>query len=438
MNINGWDPIIPQLTAFFVVLKRRPESFTPFNLFLCGGPGTNKTEGILELSRFLGHSVQLIDASTLDDVAELAGVVNLNANRERGEAKLIEGDLLKANVLVLDEFLNARAHVLPQFRLVLQGYMVMMARRVEMSVQAIIGTGNLSSDMQEGEANVLDSPTADRWALVVRVPSLSEMSRDDITAILNSECSGSFARAFEHAMEGADACYDRVSSQENGKVTAYMRSMVSQLSGTPFALEGRRAKLLKQFVFAAIALAFAERDRDLSETIWQIAHDCLTYHRLSGVHLDIAKLRNAHDAAFNATMTDNAVEAMIAAESDLSAKLALIVEHRQGVSPITKVDVFGSVIASDDIALKLACLDLVRSPAFAGEPKELRSMIERIDFHQLAQPVQLDAGQLLVLSRMSPAQALTFGLAGGDRARMDDIMGRVNRHLERWLPQPVS
>ena len=201
MKINGWNAIIPQLTAFFVVLTRRPGGLTPFNLFLCGLPGSNKTEGILDLAQFLGHRVQLVDASTLDDVSELAGVVDLSANRERGEARLIEGDLLKTDVLVLDEFLNARAHVVPQFRLLLQGHMVMLAKRVPISVQAIIGTGNLSCDMEEGQAQELDSPTADRFAMIVRVPSLSEMSKKDILAILNDECDGSFAQVRARRLE---------------------------------------------------------------------------------------------------------------------------------------------------------------------------------------------------------------------------------------------
>ncbi|HEY9774300.1 MAG TPA: ATP-binding protein [Planktothrix sp.] len=432
MNINGWDPIIPQLAAFFVVLRRRKDKLSPFNLFLRGAPGTHKTEGILELANFLGLSAQVIDASTLDDVSELAGIVDLHANREHGEARVIKGDLLRAEVLVLDEFLNARAHVLPQFRLVLQGFMVMLARRVDMDVRAIIGTGNLTSDMEEGEANLLDSPTADRFALVVHVPSLSEMSKDDINAILNSECDGSFARAFDLAMKGTESHFDQVAREENAKVTAYVCSMVSQLAGSPFTLEGRRAKLLKQFVFAAVALCQSQPDRDLSETIWQVAHDCLTYHYLSGVDLDVAQLKSTHAAAFNATMTDNAIEALIAAENDLATKVSLLMQYRQSVNPISKAGVFGSVIASDDTALKLACVELVRSPAFEGEPKELRSMLERIDFNQAAQPISIGTDQLLALSQMSPSQALAFGLSGGNRERMDELTAKVQQHLARW------
>ena len=75
-QIIGWEKIMPELAAFFTALKMRTKNkndLTPFNLFLSGRPGTNKTHGILHLCECLGFTVGIIDCSTLDDVAELAG-----------------------------------------------------------------------------------------------------------------------------------------------------------------------------------------------------------------------------------------------------------------------------------------------------------------------------------------------------------------------------
>lgn len=219
MNIIGWDRIIPQLAVFFATIDRRPGGLSPFNLFLSGEPGSNKSEGALAIAELCQLTVQLVDCSTLDDVSELAGVVDLHANREKGEAKLIEGDLLKAQILVLDEFLNTRKHVVPQFRLMLQGKLVLLGKNVPVKIKAIVAAGNLSEDMKEGEAHVLDSPTADRFAMLVRVPALSELSVEHAAAIIEGRVDSPFAPAFLGAVQGIKSNFNRVASEWSPHVT---------------------------------------------------------------------------------------------------------------------------------------------------------------------------------------------------------------------------
>lgn len=431
MNIQGWGEIIPQLCAFFVVLRRRRKELTPFNLFLSGRPGTNKTEGIVELARFLGHRAAMVDSSTLDDASELAGIVDLQANRERGEARIIRGELLDSDVLVLDEFLNARKHVLPQFRLVLQGYLVMLGKRVDMPVKAIVGTGNLSGDMEFGEANLLDSPTADRFAMLIKVPSLQDMKAEEVAAILRSDETSSFEEAFRAAFEGANHYFDEVERDSDERTTVYLQALLGQLRGSPFAFEGRRGKLLRQFIFAAIALCRAQPERDVATTVWSVVRDCLSYHKLSGIDLDEQSLKIAHEIAFQLACKDT-VEAKIAAEPDLASQVALLVKNLSRVTPITKADVLGRVIRNGDVALKLAVCDLVRTPLFEQEPRELKALFERLEL-KAEHPVQLSAEQMIKLSGMSAAEVLIFELAGGNEQEMAKLLDRVQTYLKSWI-----
>jgi hypothetical protein len=430
-KIIGWDSVLPQLVSFFAVLRRRPNGFTPFNLFLSGNPGTNKSEGALRLARALGYQAEIIDTSTLDDVAELAGVTDLRANRERGEASLIEGVFLKADVLVVDEFPNARPHVLPMFRLLLQGKYSLMGQPVEINCRCMIGTGNLQSEMVEGQANALDSPTADRFAMVVRVPSLTEMDADDAAAILEDRTSAKFADAFGRALEGTDRLFAQVEAEAGGRATRYVQSLVGSTKGTLFAFEGRRGKLLRQFVIAAMALCRAEPNMDLERTIWQVVRDVLSYHRLSGLELDLAQLESFHRIAYQ-NMGDVTVEGLIAGEPEPSKKIAILMANLAAVTAITKVSVLGEGLKSTNIGLVLAIKEIVASQLFEGQPSELRALVERAPLPFATRGVTLTSATLAKLAEMSAGERAAFELADGDESRAAALLAEMREHLDRW------
>ncbi|HEY9777397.1 MAG TPA: hypothetical protein V6C81_26785 [Planktothrix sp.] len=377
-HIIGWQRIRISLAAFFTNLRRRPAGLTPFNLFFSGLPGTAKTEGAVKLARLAGFTVALVDSSTLDDIAELAGVVDIHANRTLGENKIILGDLLKADILVLDEFLNTRAHVMSQFRLMLQGKLVISGKTVQMSTRAIIGTANLSKDMLAGSANEVDSPTADRWAMLVEVPALTEMTSAEMDAIIDDEAYGDFAGVFKRTCETMAKHYDAVASEAGKPATLYVRTMVAQFGAdSPFACQGRRAKLLKSFVLSAVALCQEEKSLDMDATVWQVVRDCLTYHRLSGLELDMTKLTAAHKVAL-AVLKEamhNQAEAFIAAEPDLPTKFGLVVRYKKEITPVTKVDVFGQAAGTQDLAFITACRIVLHSPWGVGEPAGLGELL---------------------------------------------------------------
>lgn len=446
MNIIGWDGIVPQLAVFFATIDQHPGGLSPYNLFLSGEPGSNKSEGALAMAALLGLSVQLVDCSTPDDISELAGVVDLNANRERGEAKLIEGDLLKTDILVLDEFLNTRKHVVPQFRLLLQRKLVLYGKDVPIKVKAIVAAGNLTEDMKEGEAHVLDSPTADRFAMLVRVPSLSELSVEHAAAIIEGRTDSPFAAIFRNAVAGIRGTIGGVSDSTYRHITLYVQTVLAHVKGTPYHFGGRRARLLHLFVLGALALCEFEQQRDRSETVWQVVRDCLSYHRLSGLTLDEGLLRQAHDLAMSVfdRKGDTLIEARISAEPILANKIGLVLKHPNHVSLITKVHVFGQVVAGSDRDLQFACRILAGSPVFANEPAEISALL-RSGFLPPAEFWQSlegwNAEEAGKWSSLSPEACMAWWarwMAGEYQGETARLLSAARQYLASWGLDPVG
>ncbi len=431
MNVIGWNSIVAQLAVFFAVLKRRPNHGTPFNLFLTGNPGTNKTEGSKDLMKFLGYTVAGIDCAIIDDVSELAGIVDLNANRNLGEKKIIEGSLLQSDILVLDEFLNTRPHVMPQFRRFLQGELLLLADPVPMKTRAIIATGNLTTDMQSGQANDLDSPTADRFALIVHIPSLFEMNRSQQEAILEGMESDGFAVEFTQALQAIDGQYETIEKKYGWHATRFVLALGDALQSTPYAFEGRRAKLLRSFVIAALTLSYNDKRFDMYDVVWNIVRDCLSYHKLSGVELDETVLLAAHQGAI-AVLQNLDIEAQIAIEQTISEKIHLVIQHLDEISPITKLDVLvNAVTAGDDNALKIAVKTLAENPRFSTQPPELLKLMRDISLSYPSN-VRLTPKELAQFARMSNEEKLAYEICAGDQNEANRLLVFVDTYLKQW------
>jgi hypothetical protein len=388
-DIFGWEIILPELASFFGVLEHRAQSEhaevvgTPFNLFLHGRAGTNKTAGILKLVSHLDFSgrrlsIKKIDSSTVHDVAEMAGVVDLHANREEGIAKLIEGDLLKADVLLLDEFLNVQPHVAPQFRLFLQRVLVVLAREVEMQNKCLVATGNLSPDMNVGVANTLDDPTADRFAMLVTVPCFSNLSQGDQVAILERKQSSAFEDALQRQVQNVSNILtdEEFLEAHNPAITMYVLKVVEQLKDSELEPEGRRVQLLRDFVIAAYGCADRDNPSDVHEKVRRVMRACLSTPKLSGIDEDVfQKLNVAHDAAamfLIGTVSESALYVYSAPNIRERVRRALNCLSDLDVSE--KIDLANSVMEQKDPILKLAFIHILGSAVFENEPAQFQEV----------------------------------------------------------------
>jgi hypothetical protein len=281
--------------------------------------------------------------------------------------------------------------------------------------------------------------------MVTEVPSLANMNTTDRFAIYFKKKDGPFGPAFHHALAGIEKYYDSVLDEFGRQIAVYIDTYVTELGRSlagesdavkrkkaAFKFEGRRAQLFIQFVAAAIALCQAEPNRDQKETIWTVARDCLSYHRLSGLELDMALLKATHEMAYHRSFVEDGIETLIANEPDLGIKIALMMEYLPRVSPVTKADLMGKVIETDDFIIKLAAKDLVASPLFAKESPALKELVDKIDIAKIAPSHTPSAQNLMDIAEMSPAESMAFGLCGCDHAKKDEMMAKVNEHLVRW------
>lgn len=431
-HIMGWEYLLPQLATFFALLpKMSSEELVPFNLFISGKPGTNKTMGMQRLPELLDYKVARVDSATLDDIADVVGAVNLRANREDGVADFIIGELVEADILILDEFPNVRPHVRTQMRLFFQGELVLQARTIPLNTIARIGTGNLSSDLLHGEANVLDSADADRFALVLTAPTLASMSEEDQCAIISNLGSTGFENNFQRAVKQIQEHYDAVAAEFGEQAVRYVRTMLGQTKGTPCEFEGRRAQILYSLVLGGLALCRARTELDHKEVIYAITRDCLSYQRLTGILFEEPKLRAAHNTAIAALETSS-IDALIATASTLQQKLDLTIKHLKFVTHITKCDVFGAVLTSDDAVLRIALNQAVENPLFEGESPELVALVKRAPLPFPQGGAQVDPTDLIELACMSFLEAIAYEASSGSKEEAAVLVGRVNEQLQRW------
>jgi len=465
IGIIGWERILPELATFFTALKMREKSqndMAPFNLFLSGRPGTNKTVGITHLCQMLGYSVGKIDCSTLDDVAELAGVIDIHANRTQGISKIIEGELLNKDILILDEFLNAKPHVVPQFRLMLQRRLILLAKEVPMNIKCLIATANLSEDMDAGEANVLDSPTADRFAMLIKVPSFSELNADEKSAVIEKLWNSSFEKTLYETVEAAGSIYKDVEYQARKNITRYVRAVLENLaeagkqeskknpktSSSSFSFEGRRAQILWEFSAAALAIEYhsgvSPQKCQIHDALQKSTIACLSIAKLSGENIKQELLHNAHleGAGFLKKGLLNETEIEIFDAPTIMEQIGIMIRHMKKVGLTTKIDLLNDAMKHTEPEMKLAALELLHSEQFADEPAEFQNMAKEIG-SELAKISPNRQNRALPDSLPEIAYNLPYArpyallLSGGNADEFVKLMDKTKKIVEFWgVTQP--
>ncbi|OHA04311.1 MAG: hypothetical protein A2934_01810 [Candidatus Sungbacteria bacterium RIFCSPLOWO2_01_FULL_47_10] len=459
----GWERILPELATFFAALAVREKTncdLAPFNLFLAGRPGANKTAGVLGLCTALGYSVGIIDCSTLDDVAELAGVTDIHANREHGIAQIIEGDLLNKDVLILDEFLNAKPHVVPQFRLMLQRKLILLAKEVPMNIKCLIATANLSDDMDAGDANVLDSPTADRFAMLVHVPSFSDLNTDEQDAIIERSPQGDFGKTLAETVNAACAEFGAIKKQSEKDVTRFVRIMFQHLAGAEnssrntqnksirLSFEGRRAQIFRDFTVASLAASrhLTRYNPEKFETdgiTLKMSVACLGVPKLTGGVVPLERIHNAHQEALIFLKKNflSRTEIEILDAPTLVDKIGIMARYMHEIPLTVKIDIMNSVLASDDIVLKLAVLELLHSPLFADEPAEFKNIREELA-RALSQSAKARSERGVpehvpdIPDGMEQARPYALIVSGGDAGVFADLMRKAKKILDQLTISP--
>lgn len=429
MNVIGWNKILPQLACFYSLVKRLPADEPPLSLFLVGWPGSNKTKGLTGMSRGVGFTAEFIDSGQLDEINELAGVADIGANVRESQAKVIPSDLVRAVILIIDEFLNLRPHVQSQARHMMHGNLWVFGKKQEVAWRGIVSGGNLQEHMLQGDAVRLDTPTADRWLFVVTVPSLLEMEADDMAAVIERRKSGGFERDLKQAIEGIEKHYQAVERDFGAHATRYVCSIVKKVSNEA-RVEGRRGQIMRDAVIAAMALQRAQPDRQMDDTIYTVVHDMLVYGKLSGLKVSDAEVKSWHDGAM-AAMGNMDAETMVAEAPTLDEKIAVLIANLPLISAPTKAAVFGEeLLQCGDLLIKLACKKLIETPVFAGEPAHLKDIIESVPLPGVQ--FKINAGKMRRMSQLTPANAAIFEAADGDEQRMSALTLQVDALLLRW------
>lgn len=428
----GWNSIAVQLAVFFGVLRRRPNGLTPFNLFLHGLPGTNKTEGVQAITHLLNYKFGLVDCGTFDDISELAGAMDMHANRELGKAQMTGSDLLQSEILGLDEMLNTRQHVLQQMRLFLQGKLTLLGATQDMAIRAMIATGNLTSDMRSGMANELDTPTADRFLMVVQVPDASEMTQDEAMAILMGQPHDGFEREFTAALRIIEGGLENGLNQYLPIASRFVYALMHALpKDSAFAFQFRRGKALAQFTVATMVLCAAQPQRDFIETLKVMVRDTLSYQKLSGVELNETEFEHAFLAASVVFESDINTESEIALERNLAKKVKIALSNLSNISPVTAIEVFVSLPqASGDTAIILA---LKQAAAMGALPLsgELLRLIQGL-IVKFVGSITLSPQTLAKLAELSETDAYLYQLCEGNFAEYQVLKHQIDEYIQMW------
>lgn len=433
-NVVGWNKIIPQLVVFFTMCKSMAnEEFSIMNLFVHGKIGVNKTAGMQALVRHLGYSVGLIDSGTLDEISELAGVPDIHANRTEGRAAMILGSLIQNDVLILDETLNIRPHVLPQLRLLLQKKLSLMGSEIPLGFKIIIGTGNLDKDMQAGVAQVFDSPTADRFLCVIEIPGLEKMEPEEKRAIIEGKSHSGFIDEFTQAMRDTVRVLPEVVTEFGDNATTYVVSLAGALLKTPYEFQGRRAKLLREAILVLYALCKAQPYRKFEKVLLTVVNDILRYHALCGMEMKEDPLKNAHEKAFE-LLTVEDVESRIIVESSFEMKISLMLANLQHVSLATRISLMSRLMENenrtDSRGVWVAAHMLLDHPIFEDQEEVIKDIITKTPLPQMAENFRLTPQDMV--RKLSQAEILALQLSDGDRAKSRDLLNQADLILKQW------
>jgi len=323
LGLAGWDALDPVFLA--AVAAEAP-------LLLVGSHGSAKTMVLNRLAETLGLSHRHYNASLLsfDDlvgfpVPENGRVVYLQTPATVWEAESV----------LVDEVSRCRPEVQNKLfplvhERVLQGLPLPRLRHrwAAMNPPASLD-GDDAGDPAYSGAEPLDVALADRFAFVVTVPSLAELSPDDQRRVLRpSTWSAEEARpAVTRLVEAAREALAPADAAEAAAAAEYALLLAAQLARAGHPLSTRRAAQVVKNVLAVRAASRALGDADDPEAAYLVAARASTPDAAWGKPVAYEKLLAAHRSAWDAAgLSEGSARRRLLAETDPFARIGIALD----------------------------------------------------------------------------------------------------------------
>ena len=323
LGIAGWDALDPVFLA--AVATESP-------LLLVGPHGSAKTMVLNRLAETLGLAHRHYNASLLsfDDlvgfpVPENGRVVYLQTPATVWEAESV----------LVDEVSRCRPEVQNKLfplvhEKVVQGLPLPRLRHrwAAMNPPASLDGADAGDTVYSG-AEPLDVALADRFAFVVTVPSLADLSQDDQRRVLHpSTWSADEARpTVTRLVEATRAALATNAPAEAAAATEYAMLLAAQLARAGHPLSTRRAAQVVRNVLAVRAAARALGDADDPEAAYLVAARASTPDAAWGRPVAYEKLLAAHRTAWAAAgLAEGSTRRRLLGETDPFARIAIVLD----------------------------------------------------------------------------------------------------------------
>ena len=402
-------------------------------LLLIGPHGTAKSELLNTLARELGLRHRHYNASLLS-FDDLVGYPV--PDRESGRMEFLEtpASIWGAQSVFLDEISRCRPETANKlFSIVhearVQGLELpdLRYRWAAMNPPPAEGS-DAELDREEEETYLgsmpLDPALADRFAWVVRVPSLEELPVPDRRDLVAR--GGQAARRrprLERLVEETRARFADIPAEERDWTVAYVEALVDPLAKAGLPISGRRAVFLRDSILWARAALDVLRTREGLADAALLALRCGLPHPAGGKVVRPSVLAAIHRAA---------------AELAGKPEDTLLREIRAEKDPVRRI---ARAFAAPPTAIDRGSLSRLVTDALAGMPKARRWALSLLLLRQPGAR-RLDAPALEVLAEplgkvgaLASRETLSFRSQSSARARAwNDLLAEVERLREAGDP----
>lgn len=338
LGIVGYDAVEPVVLA--ALAERAP-------LLLIGAHGTAKSLLLNRLAHALGLEHRHYNASLLN-FDDLVGYPLPSEDRSGLVYISTPSTVWQAESVFLDEISRCRPDLQNKLfplihERVVQGIPLerLQHRWAAMNPPSVDDALDAEEQGYRG-SEPLDAALADRFAFVVQVPGLDELSESDQRAVLSGagdEIDEDAPARLRALVETVRTLIPAISASFTAPVAEYVQVLSGKLAAMQRPISPRRGRQLVRNVIAvhAVRTALDVRDIAVPDSAFT-ALRCSLPHAASGLGVDVAKLLAAHRAACELVRMDaeDPVRAVLC-ESDPLQRVALAVRLRLEPLPLSTV-----------------------------------------------------------------------------------------------------